>query len=78
MRSGAGRNPGSSIFKRELMHKRTIVYIDGFNLYYGLLRDNAAYKWLDLWKFAAALVTPHNRSLPLIMTSWPSSISRRA
>ena len=42
------------------MHKRTIVYIDGFNLYYGLLRDNAIYKWLDLWKFATELVTPNN------------------
>jgi len=26
---------------------KTIVYIDGFNLYYGLLKHNA-YKWLDL------------------------------
>ena len=42
------------------MQKRTIIYIDGFNLYYGLLRSNASYKWLDLWKFAAALVTPNN------------------
>ena len=42
------------------MQKRTVIYIDGFNLYYGLLRNNASYKWLDLWKFAAALVTPNN------------------
>jgi len=27
---------------------RTIVYIDGYNLYYGLLRKSA-YKWLDLF-----------------------------
>ena len=27
--------------------KRTIVYIDGSNLYYGLLRDSTD-KWLDL------------------------------
>jgi hypothetical protein len=27
--------------------KRSIVYIDGFNLYYGVLRG-APYKWLDL------------------------------
>jgi len=26
---------------------RSIVYIDGFNLYYGALR-NTDYKWLDL------------------------------
>ena len=27
--------------------KRTIIYIDGFNLYYGCLK-NSPYKWLDL------------------------------
>ena len=40
--------------------KRTIVYVDGFNLYYGLLRQNPKYKWLDLWKLAKALVLPDN------------------
>jgi len=29
------------------MQKRTIVYVDGFNLYYGCLR-HSPYKWLDL------------------------------
>lgn len=29
---------------------RTIVYIDGFNLYYGSLKKTP-YKWLDLWKY---------------------------
>ena len=29
------------------MGKKTIVYVDGFNLYYGCLR-NSPYKWLDL------------------------------
>ena len=28
---------------------RTIVYVDGYNLYYGLLR-NSPYKWLNLFK----------------------------
>ena len=28
---------------------RTFVYIDGFNLYYGSVKDNP-YKWLDLKK----------------------------
>ena len=37
--------------------KRTIVYIDGFNLYYGLLRGTCA-KWLDLYAFAKALLAP--------------------
>jgi hypothetical protein len=31
------------------------VYIDGFNLYYGCLRDTP-YRWLDLGKFCRALV----------------------
>lgn len=35
--------------------KRTIVYIDGFNLYYGLLR-HTKYKWLDLMAFSKALL----------------------
>lgn len=29
---------------------RTIVYIDGFNLYYGSLKKTT-YKWLDLWEY---------------------------
>ena len=37
--------------------KRTIVYIDGSNLYYGLLRDTV-YKWLDLKAFAKKLLLP--------------------
>lgn len=38
--------------------KKTIVYIDGFNLYYGLLQGNPSCKWLDLYKFASALLRP--------------------
>ena len=36
---------------------RTIVYIDGYNLYYGLLRDTP-WQWLDLEKLARKLLTP--------------------
>ncbi len=32
------------------MRKRSIVYVDGFNLYYGALRKGP-YKWLDLHRF---------------------------
>lgn len=32
---------------------KTIVYIDGFNLYYGCIKDTP-YKWLDLFRFAKA------------------------
>ena len=42
------------------MKKRTMVYVDGFNLYYGLLRQDPRYKWLDLWKLAGRLVSPCN------------------
>ena len=35
--------------------KRTIIYIDGYNLYYGLLKGSV-YKWLDLFAFASALL----------------------
>jgi uncharacterized LabA/DUF88 family protein len=34
------------VFK-EIMQERTIIYIDGFNLYYGSLK-NTPYKWLNL------------------------------
>ncbi|MEJ7594397.1 MAG: NYN domain-containing protein [Planctomycetaceae bacterium] len=35
---------------------RTAVYIDGFNLYYGLKEKNwRKYYWLDLWAFAESL-----------------------
>jgi uncharacterized LabA/DUF88 family protein len=35
--------------------RRTIVYIDGFNLYYSLKKENA--KWLDLVKLCERLLT---------------------
>jgi len=36
---------------------RTIVYIDGFNLYYRNLK-NTPYKWLDIEKFCESLLLP--------------------
>ena len=36
---------------------RANVYVDGFNLYYGALR-NTPYRWLDLQALAARLVEP--------------------
>ena len=39
------------------MNKRAIAYIDGYNLYYGLLKGTP-YKWLDLWTFARTLILP--------------------
>lgn len=44
--------------------KRTIVYIDGFNLYYGLLRGTFA-KWLDLVTFSKALLAPDHEIIAI-------------
>ncbi|MDR2424701.1 MAG: NYN domain-containing protein [Prevotellaceae bacterium] len=42
------------------MKQRVIVYIDGFNFYYGLKSQNwCKYYWLDLVKFAEGLLRPH-------------------
>lgn len=38
---------------------RTNVYIDGFNLYYGCLKDTP-YRWLDLSKLCHLLLPSHN------------------
>lgn len=35
--------------------KRCIVYVDGFNLYYGVLEGNPQWKWLDLLGYFGAL-----------------------
>ena len=38
---------------------RTFIYIDGFNLYYGCLK-NTPYKWLDLMTLSQQLLKPRN------------------
>jgi len=38
---------------------RTNIYVDGFNLYYGCLRDTP-YRWLDLRSFCQRLLAPHH------------------
>jgi uncharacterized LabA/DUF88 family protein len=43
---------------------RTAVYIDGFNLYYGAVR-NTPYKWLDLRRMAE-LVAPHDHRIDVL------------
>ncbi len=40
---------------------RTIVYVDGFNLYFRLLKSRPALKWLDVIKSAEALLNPTNK-----------------
>lgn len=39
--------------------RSTIFYIDGFNLYYGAVRDTPALKWLDLDRYCR-LLRPHD------------------
>jgi len=41
-----------------LSHMRTIVYVDGFNLYYGCLKDTS-FKWLDIPSMCAAMLPNH-------------------
>lgn len=38
---------------------KTVVYVDGFNLYYGCLK-NTPYKWLDLSRLCALLLPGHD------------------
>ncbi len=37
---------------------RVTIYIDGFNLYYGLLKPNPALRWLDLAALVSARDSP--------------------
>lgn len=37
------------------MSPKTIVYIDGFNFYYGCIKGTS-YRWLDLFRFAQAML----------------------
>ena len=39
---------------------RTIVYIDGFNFYYGAVKGTS-FKWLDLQALCRALLAPHHQ-----------------
>jgi uncharacterized LabA/DUF88 family protein len=41
---------------------RTIVYIDGFNFYYGMkAKYKRKYSWLDLYKFSKSILPPDNQ-----------------
>jgi len=41
------------------LRKRSIIYIDGFNLYYGALKDVPRLKWLNIERFCK-LLRPHD------------------
>ena len=42
--------------------QRVAVYIDGLNLYYGLMSKNwRRYQWLNLWRLSENLLRPHQQ-----------------
>ena len=43
---------------------RTRIYIDGFNLYYGALK-NISFKWLDLSRLFRPLLKPNHNILKI-------------
>ena len=44
---------------------RTAIYIDGFNLYYGALKDTT-YKWLDPKQLCASILKPHHKIVSIV------------
>lgn len=50
--------------------KKTTVYIDGYNLYYGLLKGTP-WKWLDLVSFAKRLLNPDHEIIAVKYFSAP-------
>jgi hypothetical protein len=40
---------------------RTIVYVDGFNLYYRLLKARPHYKWVNVFELVKAALNPANQ-----------------
>jgi len=54
--------------------RKTFVYIDGFNLFYGCLRKTP-YRWLDLVRFARAMLPKNDVSLVKYFTAIVKSSS---
>ncbi len=50
----------------------TIVYIDGYNLFYGRLR-NTPYKWLDPFKLLRLILNNQNPASKLIKVKYFTS-----
>jgi hypothetical protein len=44
-----------------LGHMRTIVYVDGFNLYYRMLEKRPDLKWLNIKQVAEKVLRPENQ-----------------
>ena len=59
--------------------KRVIVYIDGFNFYYGLrAKDWRQYYWLDMVKFAEGLLRPHQELIEVCYFSAKSTDNKKS
>ena len=50
--------------------KKTRVYIDGYNLYYGLLKGTP-WKWLDLELFSKSLLNPDHEIVSIVYFTAP-------
>ncbi|WP_242203013.1 NYN domain-containing protein [Aestuariivivens insulae] len=48
-----------AIFKKNVKKQRVIVYVDGFNLYFGMTSKYKKIKWLDLLSLSKELLKPH-------------------
>ena len=52
------------------MKKKSIVYIDGFNLFYGLLKKEKNKKWLNLQKYFEKLRADDEIEIIKYFTTW--------
>ena len=56
--------------------KKTVIYVDGFNLYYGCLKGTP-YRWLDLFKLSKLLLPSHDilqiKYFTALVTARPSN-----
>lgn len=48
---------------------RTIAYVDGYNLYYGCLK-NTPYKWLDLFRLIEQILHIQNPNAQLVQVKY--------
>jgi hypothetical protein len=68
--SGEGCEAAGAILRLLLfMALKTNVYIDGFNLYYGCVRDTP-HKWLDLSALCARLLPTNQINSIRYFTAW--------
>ena len=59
--------------------QKVIVYVDGFNFYYGLKSKNwRKYYWLDMVKFAEKLLRPHQQLIEVCYFSAKSTDNQKS